>query len=87
MSDNQLVPLERHNQPVAPDRVAALSRLLDRMFDNGWTDFEVTYDLNRTNGVTMKETGEMFALIDVVAAYRKLRDEQTAPNHIVAPTD
>lgn len=72
MPETKLQPLERHEEPVSPEHVDALEKIVTQMISEGWSDFEISYDLARTNGITHREAGRMFGAIHLVALVRRL---------------
>lgn len=70
---SKLVPptkLEQKDLP--PEELEKLVGTLKRFIDSGWTDQEIAYDLGRTNGTTIKETGKIYGNCDLVAVIRTL---------------
>lgn len=79
-----LAPLERHDgYKVTDEEAAKLLCHLRHLIADNWTDHEIAYDLNRHNGVTRAETGELWGPIHLVNLIRRIlapqpRDEETA---------
>ncbi len=77
------VPHDRHDEPVSDTEVTQLESHIGNLLEAGWTDFEIVYDLARTNGVTMRETSRVFGAIHLVAIIRKMRGDSDGTR----PTD
>src|SRR3954471_16376067 len=85
----KLLPIERFGNDLTPtnEQRTKLLNFITISILNGWTDAEISYDINRTNGRCQAETGEMYGAIHVVNIVRFLLAERTPADAGGDPSD